>query len=263
MKNVIHLMILMVLLSPCPVSGNSDSQEELPDDYLPITLMRIGDRLEGESEFLEGYIICMSLPEKIRNEELSVDAIFRAVRNENISGSVTYPNGKVTDIEYEVVRHRDVDEIYMKSSLGYFLWEFLSVEENRVSFAIYWWYCPPATESDIEILEMAEQLLAATNHWHQDDDRECKNDIQSNQWSLFCALKYSSLETAGEYNHHNTAIQSVRFTIDEVVPDHQFEHTLMDFNNLDSTTHIEILNILESSKKRIENELAEDSTRQD
>jgi hypothetical protein len=77
------------------------------------------------------------------------------------------------------------------------------------------WYCPPATELDLKIIEMAEKLL-------------------------------------GEYNHHNTAIQTARFVIDELIPNHGFAHTLMDYNNAPSTRHGDILHVLELSNKRIQ-----------
>ena len=143
----------------------------------------------------------------------------------------------------------------MKTSLGYFLWAYMSVQDGNLNFAVFWWYCPPATEVDLEIIEMTEKLLADSSHWHKNDDRDCANDIESHQWSLFCALKYSSMEKAGEFNHHKTALQTVRFIIDEIIPDHEFEHTLMDYNNAPSTTHSDILHVLELSKKRLKQEL--------
>ena len=122
-------------------------------------------------------------------------------------------------------------------------------------FVINWWYCPPARKVDLETLEMTEQLLADSTNWHKNDDRKCENDIESNQWSLFCALKYASREKMGEYNHHNTAMQTVRFVIDDIIPNHGFEHTLMDYNNSPSTEHEDILRILEIAKKRIIQEI--------
>ena len=102
---------------------------------------------------------------------------------------------------------------------------------------------------------MTEQLLADSTNWHKNDDRKCENDIESNQWSLFCALKYASIEEMGEYNHHNTAMQTVRFVIDETLPNHGFEHTLMDYNNSPSTEHEDILRVIEIAKKRIKQEI--------
>jgi hypothetical protein len=74
---------------------------------------------------------------------------------------------------------------------------------------------------------------------------------------LFCALKSASLEIAGEYNHHNTAVQTTRFVIDEIIPDHEFAHTLMDYNNASTTSYEDILHVLELSKQRIRQELSE------
>ena len=155
-----------------------------------------------------------------------------------------------------MVNHRGKDEIYMKTSLGYFLWEYVEIRENKIVFAIYWWYCPPAQEVDLKILEQAEQLLSNSANWHQKDDRSCDDDIESNLFSLFCALKHASIELAGEYNHHNTAMQTVRFVIDELVPQHGFEHTLRDYNNAPSTRHGDILHCLRLAKERIKAQLS-------
>ena len=66
---------------------------------------------------------------------------------------------------------------------------------------------------------MAKSLLVNPENWHQKDDRKCEPDIENNHWSLFCALKFASIETTGEYNHHNTAIQTARFVIDDLIMD--------------------------------------------
>lgn len=260
MKNVSQIIFCLALLGACPLLAQSTSQNELPDDYLPFTLHQLDDRLEGESEFLKGFKISMNIPGEVSENELNIDNIFSLVRNRNITGTLTYPDGKTTKIEYEIVHHRKNEDIYMKSSLGYFLWEYMSIQDGKLSFAIYWWYCPPATEVDLKIIEMAEKLLADSSHWHKDDDRDCTDDIESNQWSLFCALKHSSIVKTSEYNHHNTAIQTARFVIDELISDHGFTHTLMDFNNAPPTRHGDILHVLELSKKRIKKELLESST---
>lgn len=260
MRNVPQIIFFVALLGACPVLAQSTSQDELPDDYLPFTMHQLEDKLEGESEFLKGFKISMNVSRELLENGLSIETIFSLVRSQNVTGILTYPDGKTTRIEYEIVHHRETEDIYMKSSLGYFLWEYMSIQNGKLSFAIYWWYCPPATEVDLEIVEMAEKLLTDSSHWHKDDDRDCENDIESNQWSLFCALKHSSMEKTGEYNHHNTAIQTARFVIDELIPDHKFAHTLMDYNNAPSTRHGDILHVLELSKKRIKQELLESST---
>ena len=230
-------------------------QEELPDDYLPITFEIKDERLEGGSEYLEGFAFSMGLPQGFLEKSFDEEKLLAVVREQEITGTLIYPNGRTTQIEYEFVNHRGIEGIYMKTTLGYFLWEMLNIEDSKVSFAIYWWYCPPARKVDLEALEMAEQLLADPANWHKLDDRKCEDDIANNKWSLFCSIKYASIQKMGEYNHHNTAMQALRFAIDEVVPDHGFAHTLMDYNNSHATTHQDVLMVIEKAKERIEEEL--------
>jgi hypothetical protein len=255
-KIVARFFLFVVFLGVCQGQAEGATQEELPDDYLPITLLRIDDRLEGGSEFLEGFTFTMNAPQGFYWGEFNADTLIMLVRDRNASGTLTYPSGRTSPIEYEIVRHRGIEEIYMKSSLGYFLWEYLVASDNTLSFAIYWWYCPPATEKDLQIIEMAKGILEDPSCWSNNDDRECESDIVTNQWSLFCALKYSSMEVMNEYNHHGTAIQSARFAIDELVPNHGFAHTLMDYNNDSSTNHRDIMHVLDLARLRIERELS-------
>ena len=249
----------VAIICVCSLLAQSASHDELPDDYLPITLHQLDDRLEGGSEFLKGFTISIDISRELLEDGLSVDAVFSLVRSRDIAGTLTYPNGKMTEITYEIVRHKKVEDIYMKTSLGYFIWEYISARDDTLNFAIYWWYHPPATGLDLEIIEMAEMLLADSSSWNRNDDRKCTDDGENNTWSLFCALKHSSIVKTGEYNHHNTAMQTARFVIDELVPDHGFSHTLMDFNNAPSTGHRDILHVLELTKKRIKRELSESS----
>jgi len=230
-------------------------QDELPDDYLPISLKMQDEKLEGESEYLEGFVFSMDLPGDFLEKPFDKKELFAIVRDQEITGTLTYPNSRTTEIQYELVHHRGVEGIYMKTTLGYFLWEMLEITENELSFAINWWYCPPARGVDLEALEMAGQLLADSSNWHKMDDRNCEDDIANNKWSLFCAIKYASIQTMGEYNHHNTAMQALRFSIDELIPNHGFEHPLMDYNNSSSTTHRDILIVIDKAKKSIEEEL--------
>ena len=239
-----------------------EKEEELPDDYLEFTLNILDDRLEDEINELDQLFLTVFLPHGILESGLTLEKLMASVRNQNVTGTLRYPSGgesmhsgKTTEIKFEIVNHRGKDEIYMKSTLGYFLWEYINLLEDKISFAIYWWYCPPASKEDLDILEMAKKLLADSANWHQKDDRKCEPDIENNLWSLFCALKYASIETTGEYNHHNTAIQTARFVIDDLIPDHGFMHTLMDYNNAPSTAHKDILKVLDLAIGRINQEI--------
>jgi hypothetical protein len=147
----------------------------------------------------------------------------------------------------------------MKTRQGYFIWEYYRIRDDTLRFVIDWWYCPPASEADLNILEMTETLLADSLNWRQLDDRDCEDDQETKRWSLFCALKHASISVLAEYNHHNKAMQTVRSAIEEMSPDREFAHTLMDFNNAPSTSHTDILAVLSEAKTRIINEIRQAS----
>lgn len=230
-------------------------QEELPDNYLPINFSIESDSLIGVCEYLEGFVFSMALKSDSLTKIPDKDELFSIVKNQEVKGTLLYPNDKVTEIKYELVNHRGIKGIYMKTTLGYFLWEMLEINNDDLFVAINWWYCPPANEIDLAILNMTDSIILDSNNWHKNDDRKCDDDIKSSCWSLFCALKYSSIEKTKEYNHHNAAMQTVRFVIDDLQPNHGYDHTLMDFNNNPTTTHRDILIVLDEAKKRIKKEL--------
>jgi len=245
---------ILIIASVC-FSILGYGQNELPDNYLPITFTIQKNKLVGVCDYLEGFTFSMDFKLDSLKEIPHKEELFKIIQSEEISGTLTYPNNRLTSIKYEIVNHRGIDDIYMKTTLGYFLWEMINIKIQELSMAIYWWYCPPATKTDLEILNLADSLLSKSNNWHQNDDRNCDDDIENNIWSLFCTLKYASIEKAKEYNHHNTAIQTVRFVIDDMRPNHGYDHTLMDFNNSTSTKHADITKVTEEAKNRIIKEL--------
>ncbi|MCP4043469.1 MAG: hypothetical protein GY731_16185 [Gammaproteobacteria bacterium] len=237
------------------LTAQNTSQDTLPDDH-PLFILQILDgRLEGASEQLEGFKVSMNLPPNILERGLDLSALISLIQNQNITGTLAYPKGGTTQIRYEIVRHRETEEIYMKTTIGYFLWENITIQNDKLSFVVDWWYSPPARTVDLEALKMTEQLLADPAYWHKDDDRRCKDDIKRDQWSLFCALKYASRKKMGEYNHHNTAMHTVRLAIDDLIPDHGFEHPLMDFNNSPATKHADMLRVVKIAKQRVEQKI--------
>lgn len=250
--------ILILLLSLNRTSAQDTAQDTLPDNHLLFTLQKIDHRMKGANEYLEGFGITMVLPEDTLQRGFDPERLLSMVRSRAVTGMLTYPSGKSTTIDFEVVDHRGKDDIYMKTTLGYFLWERLAVCDDEVTFVIDWWYCPPAGDVDLQVLKMADSLLADSANWHKQDDRKCENDIKADDWSLFCALKHASMSIMGEYNHHNTAMQAVRSVIDDLAPDHGFAHTLMDYNNAPSTHHSDIVRVLAKAQDRIRWELQRD-----
>jgi hypothetical protein len=256
MNSLFTVVSLVIALStnPAPVSPQEISQESLPENHLAFTLDRVNGGFEGKSEYLEGFRLSMDFTQGIPDAGLDMGMLMTSVHNQGVTGTLTYPNGATTAVEYAIVRHRNTDDIYMKTTLGYFIWERAVVEDDAVTFVIDFWYTPPARDADLAALALAAQLLADSVNWHKNDDRRCEDDVENERWSLFCALRFASLETMGEYNHHNAAMNTVRFVIDELVPNHGFEHQLMDYNNAQSTTHEDVLNLLNIATERIKRE---------
>ena len=256
----VHALVAVVALAvwqiPPPARAETAAQDSLPDDYLAFALSLSDSGLIGSSADLAGFTITMDVPRERFPGGLDLERLRSAVRDGRIIGTLTYPDSHTTAIAYEMVRHRGPEEIYMKSTLGYFLWERVAVAGDTLHMAVYWWYCPPATPADTSTLEMAARLLADPENWRREDDRDCADDSASGRWSLFCALKHASIEMMGEYNHHNRAIQTVRFVIDELVPGHGYAHTLMDYNNAATTSHDDILHVLEVARGRVRSDLA-------
>lgn len=230
-------------------------QNDTSDNYIEYSMDLFKDKLEGSSVQLEGFKISMNIPQGYFKDGLDYHSLISLIQNRKVNGSLTSVNGKSSEIRYEVVPHKDSLAILMKTITGWFLWEKTEVESQKLKFIFNWWYCPPATLMDLEILNHAKSLLTDSTCWHKNDDRICEDDEANNSWSLFCALKYASINIMKEYNHHNTVMQTVRFVINDLMPNNEFGHALMDYNNLASTSHNDIIKVIELAKTRIQIEL--------
>jgi hypothetical protein len=74
-------------------------------------------------------------------------------------------------------------------------------------------------------------------------------------YSLFCALHKSSVEVLGTYDHRRAALQEVRFSIEAVTKGREFEHRLMDFNNLPETTLADVQRVLDMAVDKVQERL--------
>ena len=228
MKKYFLIILCLYLLG----DKTSFGQNEICETCMEYALELIDNKLQGSSLQFAGYDVSMNLPSDFSNDSLSIDYLFSFIRNQDVRGEFIFPNGKTTEIQYSLIPYQDTVTVFMKTSNGWFPWDKLRIENDRLIFSYDYWYCPPASKTDIEILDLCLVYLEYSKKWHQNDDRVCENDKKDKIWSLFCALKTSSLEIMKEYNHRNTAIQTVRLIIDDLYPNHGYEHTLKDFNNL-------------------------------
>jgi hypothetical protein len=118
-----------------------------------------------------------------------------------------------------------------------------------------WWWIErpdrPATVEDLRIMDRAIGILKDEASWNRKDDRECADDTANRKWSLFCALELACTEVLGEYDHRRVALQEVRFAVEDATHGREFEHRLMDFNNLPETRFEDVRNVLQVARSRV------------
>jgi hypothetical protein len=107
----------------------------------------------------------------------------------------------------------------------------------------------PVTEEDLQILKRADKILSSPAVWNRHDRRVCKPEDKT--WSLFCAMEKASLDVLGEYRHREVALQEVRFAVEDVTKGIEFEHRMMDYNNLPSTQFSDIKHIIKTATDRV------------
>jgi len=121
----------------------------------------------------------------------------------------------------------------------------LKLKRNRV-----WHYqYNPATKLDIQIIAQTLETLNNPGYWDKSSDRLC---IPDKRQSLFCTLAFVSRELTGKYEHWGTVSQELRKTIEEKYAERWSEHPIMDFNSHPDTKHQDILNILQTTKDKLE-----------
>lgn len=155
------------------------------------------------------------------------------------------------DVKYELTNRQGFPQILIKTSDGWFAMDNLKIFSDRIEFEMDNDPDPPVTESDLLIIQKTTALLKDEKNWNRNDDRKCKDDIENQKYSLFCALHMASVEAVGSYDHRKAVLQMIRKTIVEIYPNKVFEHRLRDFNNLPEIDHATLMDLL----KRVENQI--------
>jgi hypothetical protein len=118
---------------------------------------------------------------------------------------------------------------------------------------------PPVSNSDIEIVKRARQILDSAEKWNRADNRACPDGEKT--YSLYCALEKATDEITSDFAHRGAAMQEARFVIDEVLaPHNQYEHRLMNYNNDPKTTFADVRRFFDLLQERIERELKQEET---
>ena len=114
---------------------------------------------------------------------------------------------------------------------------------------------PPVSETDIQIVRRAGEILNTPARWNRADNRECP--ATQSTYSLYCALEKATEEVSGKFEHTGAAMQQARLVIREVLaPGAHYDHLLMDYNNDSKTTFADVqrcfILVEERIRKRLE-----------
>jgi hypothetical protein len=112
----------------------------------------------------------------------------------------------------------------------------------------------PVSDVDLAIIRKAIQILEAQEARNVNGDRNCDDDLASNQFSVFCALYSASIEVDGVYRHRRPALQAARDELWKRFPG-DYAHLLRDINNNVSITDEELVDAFKATHAVLENSI--------
>jgi len=118
---------------------------------------------------------------------------------------------------------------------------------------------PPVTRADLQIVKRARGLLDSPSKWNRADNRKCPERAKT--FSLYCAIEGATIEVGRKFEHRGAALQEMRFVIDEIAANRNYDHRLMDYNNDPTTSFADIQEVLRITESLIALRLKGDEAR--
>ena len=145
-------------------------------------------------------------------------------------------------MQFKVAPNRvgTADKWMLMTNNGCYPMQNVEFKGEKLTYTFPWDFQIPYTKEDLEILSRTDALLTEST-WHNEDDRDCDDDFEDGTYSLYCALKKSTIDVLGDFNHRAGALNIVRDNIGLVNPTKQYQHRLMEFNNESSLQSIKEL----------------------
>lgn len=101
------------------------------------------------------------------------------------------------------------------------------------------------SDTDISILKKAKEIILSKDSRNLNADRNCEDDINTGNFSFYCALYHAAIEVDGVYRHRRPAMQYVRQELVKRYPGN-YVHRIRDINNNPEITNKELLDVLDS-----------------
>lgn len=195
--------------------------------------------------------------------EIELDTIYTKIDSASLFsqfpriGKVNFKNRAEIPIVFTITERAGYPQIMFRTKNSFLTFDNLKIENHSISFTLNHDPQVPVTAKDVKIIQIAKKLLSEEKYWNKDDDRKCDDDLANRSFSLYCALRISSLEVEGRYNHRNAALQKLRHLIELKYPNRKWDHRLMDFNNMEETNYADIISTLEEIERGFIQELRE------
>lgn len=171
-------------------------------------------------------------------------------------GTLNFRNKSIIPTEFTLTERAGYSQILFRFKSNWYSFDKLKFKNKSIVFSIDIDPIVPPTIADLEIVRLAKSILSEEQYWNANDDRDCSDDIANKSFSLYCALRIASLEVENKYNHRNAALQKLRHVIRDKYPERQWNHRLMDFNNMEETTFKDIIETLNKIELQFEKEIA-------
>jgi hypothetical protein len=114
---------------------------------------------------------------------------------------------------------------------------------------------PPVTKEDLLIVQRAQKILDSPSKWNRADTRTCPSDAKT--FSMYCVLEKATVEVTGSFEHRGAAMQEARFVIEDIAPNRNYEHRLMNYNNDPTTTFTDVQRVFKLMEGRIAKQVSE------
>lgn len=204
------------------------------------TLMLYADRLEGtcENPYFTGF-------------EIELDTIYQSIDSSILFsslpriGKINFKNKVDIPTEFTLTDRAGYPQIMFRFRNDYLTFDHLRIEDDAIHFSVDENPEVPATINDLKIVRLAKKLLSDEKYWNENDDRSCEDDIVNRSFSLYCAVRISSLQVNNYYNHRGATLQKLRHLIARKYPNKKWNHRLRDFNNMKETNYDLVKDILD------------------
>jgi hypothetical protein len=222
MKTLLILFFLLAAISP---------DLALASKQLACKLEPTEDSWDGSCGKLNGRRLYLSINEG----ESITSGIWRSGREpvEVWSGDMKHGERLVPPVEIE---RYQTGVIFARTTFGWFQVSDWSHSKDVLKFIIHAEVEVAPSKLDFLIVRRADEILVSENVWNREDNRKCSKEATI--WSIYCALRLASVEVSGGSHHRRPALQVVRKIVLGRAKNRGYRHSLMDYNN-DESTHIE------------------------